>query len=406
VGDVITTTTHSTITIPHDSKLNDYAGQTLRLTIYVYPKDSTTTPSSLATQQIMSFKFVPPVRITTAPDTNWAREKVLTVICDKNYVRCSNIFFKVVKLPTDPNTPVDCDSVFPKSTDLNDRNVLTTATQKWVLTRDGTTVISEHDSQTLCVQAIASRADSAYNAALGPILAAMQKSSSSFDATQYATFSMATQGASTYMCVPKSDIRSLSTFAAAPNTYYAAESFNVDTQSAVIRLNDGGMAGQYLCVYGKSTTTIPGSTTEYRVYSGDKKGRKIYVDRTPPHVLVQFKPLSLSLFFMCSDGEPGEAGITQSGCKDTFGVAYISDIVHFLPALFAGPQSAATWCPPYMTGSGYTMESRQTVTYTGTEVRVLCMRGEDKAGNAAVSMVTVFNGYDMFANALLMYTQK
>ena len=90
-----------------------------------------------------------------------------------------------------------------------------------------------------------------------------------------------------------------------------------------------------------------------------------------------------------------------SGCKEGYWTAYVSEITKFFPALMSkGGQNAAAWCPSYKTSAGYRIQTSREVVYRSNEVRVLCLRVEDNAGNAGISKVTVYNSYQMMAEIL------
>lgn len=153
------------------------------------------------------------------------------------------------------------------------------------------------------------------------------------------------------------------------------------------------MTGQHLCVYGQD------SFDENKFYpAGDPQ--KIRIDRIAPHGTVDFKPATLRLQFTCDD--------EHSGCEDYYGISYVSELGSFLRALVnqKNPQSASLWCPGFNTGRNYAPETRQQTVYPYNELRVLCLRVVDRAGNSAVSMTTVYNAYNMLAAALAKYRDE
>jgi hypothetical protein len=154
-------------------------------------------------------------------------------------------------------------------------------------------------------------------------------------------------------------------------------------------------------VYAKDQTGEQGKA--YSSFSS----QRILLDYVPPKVIATFSPLTLSVKVACDDGEAtkvtdvGAGKTLNSGCKSSF--AYISDLYGYSQALFRGPQNAALVCPPYQTMGQYvTSPYSEISTANSNEVRVMCIRQEDNAGNAGVTMVTVYNSYDMLAKAIAL----
>jgi hypothetical protein len=168
--------------------------------------------------------------------------------------------------------------------------------------------------------------------------------------------------------------------------------FNIEQQRATIYLDRNFMSEQYLCVYGQDLRD------ETRFYTAGRP-QLIKIDTVPPTANIQFAPLTRKLTFSCTDD--------KSGCKQTYWIQYISDITKFLPALMnGGGQSAAVWCPSYATANNWRLETKREVVYTANEVRVLCLRVEDNAGNAGVTKSMVYNGYDLLQTLITEYSER
>ncbi|HIH23605.1 TPA: hypothetical protein HA251_01080 [Candidatus Woesearchaeota archaeon] len=394
-ADLMSTRLSGTITFGKESKiLTDYAGQTLRLVVVVYSSQNGDQTRDAATAifkttQKLSIKPTYPVRIVKGLDNKWTREKTATVACDTQNVKCKNIAFKVVAA-THTNIGSeehDCGTV------ANNPTQLTVVKPKYYIvdTKTGKTTKGPYETYDQCMIAESGALSSSFSAAATPFFTAL-KNTGTADAELANTFLGFTQQTSSTKCRSSEDIMEKSSFTI--GTTYWADTFDPATQTATIRLREANMAGQYLCVYGQD---MNGGFS----YVGGK-GQRINIDRTPPQVDIKFDPFTLRMQFFCQDGLPEALGVTESGCKSTFGVAYIGDITKFLPALVSGAQSANTWCPT----SGYSTETSRLRMYSGTEIKVLCMRGDDNAGNSAVTMATVFNGYDMLAKALVIYLEE
>jgi hypothetical protein len=131
-----------------------------------------------------------------------------------------------------------------------------------------------------------------------------------------------------------------------------------------------------------------------RVYQSDR-AYPLTIDTMPPTSKVKFSPVTGKVSFYCTDDD--------SGCKTTFGVGYVGDIQRFFPALFGNSQSASRWCPTNPGVYSFQTNSEMNYNMQNNELRVLCLRTEDQAGNSAVSMTTVFNMYDTLAKSLALY---
>jgi hypothetical protein len=381
-------------TVKYDIKFNekfakDFLGQTMQLSTSVYPKDNPTSP--LAKQQKIQFKVLPPVRYQGLNEL-WSREKSVTAFCDQNYkVYCDDILFKIKNSVSDatasPAPP--CDDAVPDQKIAI--NKLSETSTMWYMIDKDYNHLQQFNTANMCWDAVASMQDSSFTGIITPLLQTANTAGTFTDPQGQALLALISRNGGV-TCIGQTDQRT--TGDVSYDTFYRAESFNIQLQNGVIRLAQGTMAGKYLCVYGWNKATS-------KLYSAGK-AQKIYIDRTPPIADIKFSPLTNRITFLCQDGDGTEDGKTESGCSDMFGVAYISDVTKFLPALVSSPQSAATWCP---TG-GYVTETRHSLIYTPGEIRVLCMQARDKAGNTGVTMQIVFNGYDLLAKSLILYMKK
>jgi hypothetical protein len=210
------------------------------------------------------------------------------------------------------------------------------------------------------------------------------------DMTQYyAMFSNLQNSQRSPQCVQRS-ISGLET-----DTLYRVRDFDQKTQRGKVTLDMPDMARGRLCVYGRDVYAGVGTgnvgSAENANFWRYNTTSNITIDTEPPVVNVSYDKFKLTLKMSCNDAD--------SGCKQAMGVAYISDMSNYFRALGRGPSQAYLYCPPPKSGV-YQTETRREIVYTAADVRVLCVKGEDNAGNGAVTMVTVFNAYDMLAKSI------
>ncbi len=354
-----------------------YADQTLLYTLRIL-KDGLELDT-----YTLKFRISSPVKYAGLSQT-WTKRKEVTAACESP-VTCSDILFQTVPKPasnTVPSCPVDIDPA--KATELK---------TQYCVVKDGEMLYNTcKESLNLCTQGLLSMNDVEYSGLHTALLAAVNKGliQDNF-ALQFAT----AQGEkSTYSCIKSTTQVEART--AGSGTLYRVP-VDPTTGRATFTLEHKSFEGAHVCIYGRD------KTDPSTVYAG-KGPVKVALDVTPPIAHLEFKPGSLQLRFGCTDqAEDGAADPELvSGCKDTFGTAYISQTAPFLASLVSKdtPQNAAAWCPPYANAGGYGFEARSITQYTGNEVRVMCLRVEDKAGNAGVAMTTVYNTYDILLNAL------
>jgi hypothetical protein len=391
----------------------DYNGQLLKLTVSSFPGLEKGDFPSIERDYHIYFKVSNGVTVSGLTPV-WAQQKTVTVQCNPQILTCSDVYFYFVKktdmeaLAVENQKPgvekkeLQCMSGADFATELakTPAVVVPTKTTTYCLQEgDDTSCKQEFPDLGRCDEArITMAATPEYTAALQSFSDAVlrrqlvQQTEASMQL--YTLFTAQATRAAASRCVPKKQIPEVTPDPNAPNvnSNYKAL-FDPLTQKAVITLDQGYMTNTTICIYVEGANKKD-ANDQAKLYSVGKPQR-VYIDTIPPRVEIKFSPWSLKLSFLCIDD--------YAGCKDTVGLAFISDVKKFLPALFKGPQSAATWCPPantYGYGSAYEQRQARDASYNVNEVRVLCMRGEDNAGNTALTMVTVYPTYDLLATVI------
>jgi len=355
-----------------DTYFRGVTGQKFKVTIDKYLVG--VSMPNLERRTTFTLTVVPPFRTTTV-NPRFEKEKKVEAVCDP--IKCAGVYFEIKDTPT-------CKA--PKAFDSTWKELTTKPV--WEIT-DGTKALPEtYPDKGRCDEAkVRIMTGSQESTALNSIFTNLKRPMTDVEASPFLTsFGGIEKKYSGYTCQVKETTLAIDSQL---NKVYRAESFDMPTQKGTIRLNQQYMNDKYLCVYTQD------QSNKDRFYS-DNKPQKLMIDRLPPYVEIDFNFMTLSINFLCIDLPEGN----NSGCKEQFGYSYIKNVANFLPALFSGPQSAEKWCPPMMTPGAYTSQTKTEVAYNSNEVRVLCMRGEDKAGNAAITMRTVYNGYATLAAAI------
>jgi len=144
------------------------------------------------------------------------------------------------------------------------------------------------------------------------------------------------------------------------------------------------MNGEYLCVR-ESSSKKP----EEQVYSlalFDNVPVKIAIDDKPPRLTTIYHPTTHLLEMTCTDEGPGNDPLYRSGCREyPFSYAYVTNPLLFMGSILSGGRLAENWigCPRldldtrWVTWRGQKNE----IPHPYTDVRVICIRGTDNAGN-------------------------
>jgi hypothetical protein len=361
------------VTVTPNSSL---AGQRLHLIAVAYPYMKGYKPE-LESKYDLYITMQSPITVQGLT-AQWSRSKDIKITCTAA-AACSAAYFKVSD-----------SQACPAFGALSGSAAIPSAVTKYCLWA-GRERGECYDTQDDCDSHLP-QSDGKYDAAVQSLMKSWQQNQ---DVQKFGQMyaSLPQSGTPTPVCTPTS-INS----ADCASRLCKIATFDPQSHTGTFTLDQMEMAGKYLCVYG--VTAASGKT--YAV----SPPQQIRVDVTPPAVGVKFDPISLTIKVSCNDG----AG-NVSGCKDVVGIAYINDISKFPRALVSGPSSAAALCPGVRSSGAYTPMMKRTFSYSDTgvtpdSVRVLCVRGEDNAGNAGVSMVTVYNGYATLAGALAMATQK
>lgn len=145
--------------------------------------------------------------------------------------------------------------------------------------------------------------------------------------------------------------------------------------------------GKYFCVKAK--------TTQGELYSlGLSQGvpSKVAIDATPPGLALSFDPLHGKLTMLCEDG-----GKYPTGCPEhPFSYAFVTDPLLFVGSVLTGGKLAADWrgCPDLETGYWIRWSGSgnpAVMPYLAKDVRVICVRAEDNAGNYVVKSTLLYD---------------
>jgi hypothetical protein len=352
--------------------------QRYQLTANLVP-DVTLGKPGLQKSESIFFTVSSPIRISgIAPQIT--KKKDVSIAC-VSPLKCTNLYFQLTDTTTCPQNPaLNKDSI--PSADIEYCKI------------DGQSATSTcYRSNDECRASITSTSDATYALALKQIQDAFGNKADL--STVGLFFNNAQSGSNIPQCFQR-------TKGIAGTGPFRIVTFNPDTQRATVTIDYAQAANKYMCVYG-----VDANDKKYVAVSS----QKLLLDLNPPKVTTKFNPLSLVVSATCTDGDtlatPVAGTSLNSGCKSTIGYTYISDLYSYSQALFRGPGNAALLCPPFQSSSnGYVTHPYYDIsTANSNEVRVMCVRVEDNAGNAAVSMITVYNSYDMLAKSLAAAAQ-
>jgi hypothetical protein len=382
---------------------NDYNNQRVKLTISAFPGLELGDYRSLEKQYTLYFKVFNGITVTGLTNT-WSTEKQVTVQCDPQIMTCSNIYFYFMKDDVDPitgknyreaKTPVQCApgdvlagkfiSTPPAFVPTSSTSYCLTSGQDEACTLENT-FPTQGDCERRRSEQLSTPDFSAITSFQNSLMSRQIVANNLMNEQIYGAFLQQTNKDAVRQCIPLKQIP----VETPPAQLYKAD-FDTKIQKTAIKLDQGFMSNTTICMYAEVANKVGADGKPLLVLID--KPRRVFIDTVPPHVEIKFNPWKLTLHFICID--------ELSGCKDTVGLAFINDVKKFLPALFKNPQSAATWCPASTTyGSAYEARQAKDASYTINEVRVLCMRGEDNAGNTALTMTTVFPTYDLLATVV------
>ncbi len=399
------------IQLPRLTPKPQFMGERLKLTITVYPHGAGATDlqtsiakyGQSAVKTYVMYVDVKPALRYAGLTTQWSQTKDIVAACE--YVDCQNIYFKILDIPKEENVPGACDKALPSLTALSQLNKIETLKEaaQYCVYHNG--VMQNVCEKTLndCLDRLDEQEDADYSPAFNAIMGMLDEGL--IDDAEFISaatqFSEAQSQASGSICLRTEPDRRPGT----TGELYKAETFTPASRTggrANFELDMPFMANNYLCVYGAEVD----ENNKLTWYSSGEP-QLIRIDRNPPVASIRFEPFKLRLTFTCDDRE-GVDGAEESGCKeDAYWISYINQLENFVPALAGGKkQNAVAWCPPYQNTYGYSFTSKSRMQYNMNELRVMCLRVEDNAGNAGVAMATVYNGYDMLAGALRSYLQS
>jgi hypothetical protein len=366
------------------------AGQTRRLLLKV----TTEKNPLLESRYEVQIRGQSPLRVSGL-SSQWTKAKTATVQC-QNGAACESVFFRVINSPNGAPSCTDGSVAAPSSQPIlpvKKSYCIIDANRKVVA---GTCFAQPGDCQRLL--------NDRRTTDLSPVLQTVIQQSQQAVNTNYKispevfgvydNYQNQIQQDSMIGCAETVDYAGIpSGQAVSVGTVHAAK-YDEQKNTGTIPLDQPTIAGEdmYLCAYAKLAGEKGG------VYAAEPL--PIRIDMTPPKVEVKFSPLTGRLSLFCDDVD--ERGTRGSGCTGQYGIGYVNTLANFFPALFAGAQSATTWCP--LSSAQYSLEQRTEISYfsQSNEVRVLCLRAEDRAGNAGYGMTTVYNAYDTIAKTIAL----
>ncbi len=156
------------------------------------------------------------------------------------------------------------------------------------------------------------------------------------------------------------------------------------------------MNGKYLCI---KAETNQGAIYSLGLWNGAPQ--PIAIDATPPLLEVSYNPWHGILSFTCSD--EGTNPLFISDCPERpFSYAFVTDpllfIRHIITGGLLGPGFSA--CPLAEDEARWVRAPKSEMPYVSSDVRVICVRAEDAAGNAVVKTKLLYSGQDVLAQLL------
>lgn len=116
----------------------------------------------------------------------------------------------------------------------------------------------------------------------------------------------------------------------------------------------------------------------------------ILIDKTSPTFDIYFSFTSQEMEFRCTDD--------KSACSETYNYKYVSDIKKFLSGIVSGSlnRNSFSMCPPAEEANAYTGVHIGTVMkYRYGDVRIICVRAKDNAGNYAIAAQVLYSAEDV-----------
>ncbi len=167
-------------------------------------------------------------------------------------------------------------------------------------------------------------------------------------------------------------------------------------------VKDEQESGNYVCVKAETPNGVFVS-----LGLSDNVALPLAIDRTPPVIDLSWNSFEGVLDMKCADAGSNEKYV--SGCKDRpFSIAFITDPLLFLADVATGGMLAPTFggCPNPDTGLWIAHNSdNNKYNYLSRDIRVICVRATDNAGNSAVTSKLLFSSQEVLALLLAEYGQ-
>ncbi len=166
--------------------------------------------------------------------------------------------------------------------------------------------------------------------------------------------------------------------------------------------------GNYVCVRAKiGTGSASADAYIYSVGLWQDLPSRVAIDATPPQASVKWDPWQSVLTFGCTDPQGAKGQEYTSGCAaKPYSYAYVVDPLKFVASVLTGGGLAQDFhaCPDPYTGqwARYNGASPE-MAYLSRDVRVICVRVQDAAGNADVQSKLLYSGQEALAAFLTQY---
>lgn len=168
-------------------------------------------------------------------------------------------------------------------------------------------------------------------------------------------------------------------------------------------VDDEQYNGRYLCVFAESNDEQLASVG---LWQGEPT--RFAIDATEPQLGLKYNSWEQELAMFCKD--TGSDSEYVSGCKSQpYSYTYITDPLKFLTYVGSGGLLKNTFneCPePEKSQYVPWRRDESVMPFRGGDVRVICVKAEDAAGNHVVESKLIYSSMEMLAMLLQQYAQQ
>lgn len=161
--------------------------------------------------------------------------------------------------------------------------------------------------------------------------------------------------------------------------------------------------GKYICIKAKTN-----SGDIYSLGLWNNVPTRVTIDRTPPKLKLAWHSSKSYLEMNCDDSGNNPDFVSGCGAKP-FSYAYITNPFLFVANLLSGGSLAADWagCPDPETGN-WAMINRDDNQwpYISNDIRVICVKAEDNAGNWDTDSRLLFSSQEALALLMRQYAKE